>query len=171
VCVVESRAGRAGRDAEQFGDLARRVAHEVVQGENRPLLRRKPPEPAFELIPEFDRHQLVGRGRPIRRQDPKVDNPTSFAGRLDDAKVDDEAPKPGVESIWIAEPSQVSPGDHQRVLQGVLSSIDVAKDSLRDREELVGAWADQVDVCRPISLCRRFDEITIHPLLVPSWRP
>jgi len=97
---------------------------------------------AIRLLGLGDRlgHLLPGAQRTgTPRVLPKVDDPTPFAGCLHDADVYDQAPKPGVESVRIAEPSQVSPGDHQRVLQGVLGSIDIAEDPLRDREEAVGA--------------------------------
>ena len=167
MCVVKSGAGRAGRDAEGLGDLGRRIAHEVGQGEDRSLLRRQAPEATFELIPNVDGQQLIGSDRPVGRQDPQVDDPPSFARCLRDADIDQEAAQPGVEPIRIAEPAKVAPGDHQRVLQGILGSIDVAEDSMRDREEAVGTGADQVDKRRPITPCRRLDEVAIHLLPVP----
>lgn len=69
---------------------------------------------------------------------------------------------PGVESVRIAEVRQVSPGDHQRVLQGILGPIDVAEDPLCDREEPVTPNADQVDVRLPIPVPCHLDEVTIH---------
>ena len=52
--LMESGAGRPGRDAERLGDLGRGVAREVVQHEDCPLIGRQPPEPAFELVPIGD---------------------------------------------------------------------------------------------------------------------
>ena len=46
---------------------------------------------------------------------------------------------PRVEPVRIAEAREVTPGDHQRVLQSVLGPVDVAEDALRDREEPVAA--------------------------------
>ena len=57
--------------------------------------------------------------------------------------------EPGVESVRIAEVRQVTPGDHQRILQGILGPIDVAEDPLGDRKESVLPSADQVDDTPP----------------------
>ena len=70
--------------------------------------------------------------------------------------------QPGVEPVRIAECPQVTPGDHQRVLYGILGPIDVSQDPLRDPEEPVTAHADQVGVCLPVPVPCRLDEITIH---------
>src|SRR6478735_1833196 len=78
--------------------------------------------------------------------------------------------QPRVESVRIAEPGQVAPGDHQRVLHGVLGPIDVAEDPVGDREEPVATDADQVGIRLPITAASRLDEIPIH-LVVPRWRP
>ena len=69
---------------------------------------------------------------------------------------------PGVEAVRIAEARKVTPGDHQRVLQGILGPIDVPEDPLCDREEPVAMHADQVDECRLVPALRRLDEIAIH---------
>jgi len=138
----------------------------MAEREDGSLLGWKPAESAFELIPDDHVQQLVGRRRPFDRQNPEVDDPTSLARRLDDAHVDEKPMQPRVEAVRIAEAAQVTPGDHQRVLQGILGSIDIAENSLRHREEAVGAGADQVDKRLPITPCRCLDEIAIHPLPV-----
>ena len=160
--VVKARAGRARRDAECLGDLGWGIAREVVQDEDGPLIRRQPPEAAFELIPIRDGQQVVGRGRSVDRQRPEVGAPTTLARRLGDADVDEHAAEPRVEPVRIAEPSQVTPGDHQRVLDGVLGPIDVAEDAVGDREEPVDPGTCQVDECRPVAPLCRLDEIPIH---------
>lgn len=81
--------------------------------------------------------------------------------------------EPRVEPIRIAEPGQVSPGDDQRVLHGILGSVDVAEDPLCEREEAIAAWADQVGIRLPIPTPRCLDEIAIHgpSLLRPAGAP
>ena len=165
--VMEPRAGGAGRDAERLGDLRRRVPEVVVQDEDRPLFGREPAEPTFEQVPVGDREQLVGSGRSVDRQDPQVRGSAALARRLGDADVDEEALEPRIEPVRIAEAPQVTPGDHQRVLEGILGPIDVAEDPLGDREQPVCRATDQVDVRRPIPVLCRLDEIAIHgPRLV-----
>jgi hypothetical protein len=70
---------------------------------------------------------------------------------------------PGIESVRIAEVPQVTPGDHQCVLQGILGPIDIPEDALRDREEPVTARLHQIDECRLVATLRRLDEVAVHP--------
>ena len=74
---------------------------------------------------------------------------------------------PRVEAVRIAKAPEVTPGDHQRILQGILGPIDVAQDPLGDREQPVAADADQVDKCLPIPAAGRLHEIAIHGSLPP----
>ena len=69
---------------------------------------------------------------------------------------------PRVEPVRIAEPRQVTPGDHQRVLEGILGPVDIAEDPLRDREEPVAVRLDQVHEGRLVPSLRRLDEVAIH---------
>ena len=166
---MKSGAGRAVRDSEGLGDLGWGIAREVVQNEKCSLIGREPSEPALELVPIGDCQQGIRRGRSVDRQHPQDRRSTTLARRLVDAFVDEEALYPRVEPVRIAESSKVTPGDHQRILEGILGPIDVAEDPLRDREEAVAAWTDQVDIRLPVSTLRRDDEIPIHrePLVAP----
>ncbi len=143
------------------------VPEVVVEHEDRPLVGRQPPEPAFEQLPVGHAEQVVGRGRSVDRQHSKVRRPAALARRLGDADVDDEALEPRIEAVRIADAPEVTPGDHQRVLEGILGPIDVAQDPLGDREESVGPRADQVDVRLPIPVPCRLDEIAIHGSQLP----
>ena len=142
-----------------------------MEHEDRPLVGRQPAEPTFEQVPVGDGEQFVGCGRSIDRQHPKVRGPATLARRLGDADVDEEALEPRIEAVRIAEAPQVTPGDHQRVLEGILGPIDVAEDPLGDREEPVAPGADQVDIRLPIPVLRRLDEIAIHGSSPPRSRP
>ena len=157
-----------------------------MQGEHDPLVDRQPPEPAFELVPVGDRQEVVGR-RPVRRSAApegwRRDAVPGVAWRMQTLM--SEPLQPGVESVRIAEPPQVTPGDHQRVLEGILGPIDVVEDPLRDREQAVDPRPDQVDIRLPVATLGRLDEIAIHclglwggalrgrrpTLLVRVWRP
>ena len=109
-----------------------------------------------------DAEDVIGCGRPVDRQDPKVRRPVPLAHGLGDTDIDQETLQPRVETVRIAEAPQVTPGDHQRVLEGILGPIDIAKDPLRDREEPVCPSTDQVDVRFPIPAPCRLDEVAIH---------
>ena len=138
------------------------VAREVVQREHDALVGRQAPEPAFELVPVGDREVFVGRG-PVRRSAAPGGWPRApFPARLADADVDQEPLEPRVEPVRIAECPQVTPGDHQRILEGILGPIDVAEDPLCDREQPIGTGTDQVDIRLPVAALSRLDEIAIH---------
>ena len=162
--VMESGTRSASRDAEGLGDLRRRVSEVVVQHEDRPLFGRQPAEPTLEQVPIGHREELIGSGRSVDRQDPKVRGPMSLAHSLGDTDIDEEALEPRIEAVRIAEAPKVTPGDHKRVLEGILGPIDVAEDPLGGREEVVLANADQVDIRRPIPVPCRLDEIAVHGL-------
>ena len=111
--------------------------------------------------------QFVGSGRSVDRQDPKVRGSATLARRLGDAHVDEEALEPRIEAVRIAEAPEVTPGDHQRILEGILGPIDIAEDPLCGPKETVLPSDDQVDIRRPIPVLCRLDEIAVHgPRLV-----
>jgi hypothetical protein len=143
------------------------------------LIGREPAESTFELIPIADPEQLVGCRRPVDRQHSKVHRPTPLAPGVGDALVDEKTAEPGVESARIAKASQVAPGDHQRVLQGILGPSEVPEDPMGDRQEVVDPRRDQVDVRVSIAASRCLDEVLVHrdfPVCAqwgrgpPSWR-
>ena len=76
-------------------------AQVVVEDEDRSLLRRKPPEPAFELVPIIDSHEGVGRVRGLRRDDDERRLPTTLL-RLGVASVDEDAVQPRLEAVEAA---------------------------------------------------------------------
>ncbi len=70
--------------------------------------------------------------------------------------------EPGVETVRIAESTQVTPGDHQRVLDGILGPIDIAEDPMRGRVQPVDPGTHQVDKRRLIPVLCRLDEVAVH---------
>ena len=70
---------------------------------------------------------------------------------------------PAAEPVRIAEARQVTPGDHQCVLQGVLGPVDIPEDPVRDRVEAVTMQTHQVDERLLIAALGRLDEVPIHP--------
>ena len=168
--VMEAGTDRPRGDSEELGDLGRLVANEVAEDQDRPLVRREPPEAAIELVSIRRRQELVRRGRVVDREHVQVRDPLALPTGFGDADVGEEPVDPGVEPVRIAEARQVTPGDHQRVLQGILGPVDVTQDPMRDREEAAAAKANQVDECRLIASLRRHDEIAIHRLSLGGAR-
>ncbi len=139
-----------------------------MEDEDRPLFWRKPLEATLEHVPVGHAEELIGYRRPVDRQDSKVRGPVSLAHGLRDTDIDQETLQPRVETVRIAEAPQVTPGDHQRVLQGVLGPIDVAEDPLGDRKESVAPSADQVDIRLPIPVPCRLHKVAIHGSHLPD---
>ncbi len=163
------RSGPAGH-AEQLGNLRRGIAHEVVEHEDGALIRRETPECPLELVAVCDAQEVVrGDGR-LDGHDAQVCDAAALARCLADAHVGQDAVEPGAEPVRIAEAREVTPGDHQRVLQGVLGPVDVPKDPVRNREAAVAMKANQVDECLLVAMLGRYDEIPIHSTR-PGWRP
>ena len=60
---MESRSGRARRDAEQLGDLHERQPEVVVQHEDGPLIDRQSPVGPLELVAIGQRPAAIRRGQ------------------------------------------------------------------------------------------------------------
>ena len=118
-----------------------------------------------ELVAIRQGQEIVGRGRIVEREHVQVCDPAALPSGVGDADVREKSVDPGVEAVRIAEVRQVPPGDHQRVLQGILGPIDVPEDPIRDREQAIPARSDQVDERRLISSLGRLDEVAIHRML------
>src|SRR5215212_6853107 len=118
--MVESRSHGPGRLAEDLGDLYRLIAEIETKDENGALLRDQPAERPIELVAVADGQQIVDGPRRFDLEDPQVGHSPALASCLLDADIREEAVDPRVEPVRIAEAREVTPGDHQRVLQSVL---------------------------------------------------
>ena len=165
--VVETGTDGSRGEVEECRDLAGLVAHVVAEHQDRPFARAEAPESTVELVALRDPKEFVGRWRIVERQEAEVRCHPPFPPGLGNADVREESVDPGVEAVRIAEVPQITPGDHQRVLQGILGPIDIPEDPMRDREEAVTTRAHQVDERRLVTALSRFDEVAIHrPLRV-----
>jgi hypothetical protein len=162
--VMEAGTDRPRRYSEKLGDLGRLVANEVAEDQDRPLVRLEPPEAAIELVSIRDSQELVRRGRIVDGEHVQVVDPLALPTGFGDADVREKPMDPRVEPVRIAEARQVTPGDHQRFLQGILGPVDVTQDPMGDGEEAATVQTDQVDECRLIASLGRHDEIAIHRL-------
>ena len=61
-----------------------------------------------------------------------LDDPAPTPSQIVDAGADEDAAKPGVEAIGVAEPGQVAPGARERFLDGVLGPFRIAGDHAGD---------------------------------------
>jgi hypothetical protein len=165
---MESGTSRPHGDLESLGDLGRGQAQVVGEDKDRPLIRRKPSEAAFEAVAVLDRHRLVRSSRPIDREDADVRVPCPPAARLGVAGVDEQALEPGVEAVRIAEAGQLSPGDHQRLLHSVLGPSDVPEDPLGDRHEPVTVRPGQDGEGLPVTALGLLDDVAIQPIVLPG---
>ena len=110
--------------------------------------------------------RLVRSGRSVDREDADVRVPGARAARLRVARVDEEALEPGVEAVRIAETGQLTPGDHQRLLHGILGPSDVPEDPLGDRHQPVTMRPGQDGECLPVPALGLLDEVAIQPIVL-----
>ncbi len=140
----------------------------MAEHQNRPFVGSESPKATVELVAISQSQKIVGGGRMVERKHVEVRDPSALSPDVGNTDIREESVNPGVEAVRIAEVPQITPGDHQRVLQGILGPIDIPEDPVRDREEAITARANQVDECRLITVLCRFDEVAIHRLL-PAW--
>jgi hypothetical protein len=146
---------RLERNRPAWRQLRRRSGRQNPSGHPRLQFRRRA------------RHIFVRTGRKIGWEHAKVGDDTTLTYRFANTGSDDETVEPRVEPFRIAESGQITPGDHQRVLYGILGSVDIAEDPLRDREEPVAPDADQIDIRLPIPVPGRLHEVAIHGSRLP----
>ena len=82
--------------------------------------------------------------------------------------MDQEAAQPGVEAIDVPERWQLTPGEHEGLLDGVFREPEIAQDPIRDREEPIASGARQAGEGFLISGSRSLDEGNLHPRLLCS---
>jgi hypothetical protein len=160
--VVESGSDRARRDAEDIGNHRGLVPEVIAEDEDGSLLRRKPAERAVDDVSIDDARELVGCRGAVEGQNLEMGVPASVTASVLDAHVRDEALDPEVESVRIAEVRKVTPGDHQRVLQGILGPIDIPENPASDRVQAVDPRSDEVEESDLISALGRDDKLSIH---------
>lgn len=159
---MKTRADRSAWDAEQLGDHRGLVSEVVAKHEDGTLLRLQAVERPINDITIDDARELVGREMVGEVQHFELGVPAPVASRMVDAHVREHALDPEVEPVRIAEVRQVTPRDHQRVLQSILGPVDIADDPSGDREQAIEASAHQVHEGDVIATLRREHEVSIH---------
>ena len=160
--MVETGSDRAAGNAEDLSDRGRLVPEVIAKDEDRTLLHLQPAECAIHDVAIDDARELVARRVIGQLEDLELGVPATVSPRVLDAHVREHALEPEVEPVRIAEVRQVTPGDHQRILQGILGPVDIAKDPAGDPEQAIEASAHQVHEGDLIATLRRDHELSIH---------
>src|SRR6185295_8866680 len=98
---------------------------------------------------------------------------TPLATRLVEARPNDEAPDPGVESIGIPKPRQVSPGLDESILDGVLGQIGIPQDQPGDGIEARERRGGEIREGLAIAALGSFHQLALHvrPIVARSGSP
>ncbi len=101
-----------------------------MQDDDGSHLRGQPDEAAFELVAVRDRRLVAGdrRKRAADVSEFDVDTMAPQPARLIDAGADEQAVKPCVEGLRVAQRGQITPGPDEGVLHRVLGLFDVPED-------------------------------------------
>ena len=154
-------------DVKGAGDLDRIEPQVMAQDQDGPLIRREAAEAAIEKVTIEDALRVVRPDRPVDRQGADVRGVSSDAAVVLVAVIDEESGQPRLEASRIAETGQLTPGDHQRVLDRILGSFVVAQDPSRDPEQSVTARACQGGERLPVTALGCDDKLRIHD--PPCW--
>src|SRR3954451_4032084 len=129
----------AWRNAKRVCDLGAGKPDVVVHNEDSALLGGQPPEGSFELVAQFDGLMgVISRWTDVGVGDqPKPRLPTLGVPRFGIARVDEQAVKPRLESIVIAQAAKFPPRRQECLLDRVLRPTRVAKDPIRDGVEAI----------------------------------
>src|SRR4029079_7262977 len=153
---------RADRDADDVGDLGQRESGVVMQDEYRAMLWRQALEGAVEGVPVVDRDCRVGSARSVDRQDPDVGAPAPVAAQLLVTGIDEEPMQPRTEALRVAQPREFTPGEEECLLDGVLRSLGIAQDPIRDGEAQVAVEVDELAESDVVAVLRSLDQPRPH---------
>jgi hypothetical protein len=78
------------------------------------------------------------------------------------AGIHEEPVKPDLEVFRITEPGKLAPGQKKSLLDGVLGSLDIAKDPIRDGVATVAVEVDEFSEGDVIAGTRPFDQPRPH---------
>ena len=159
---MEARFRRSERDSERDGDLRQRQVEIVVKDDEGPRLRLEATEAAFELVAVGHDGGLVVEGRVIDRRQVHIEAVAPQAARLVDAGPIEQAVEPGVEASGTAQRGQVSPCPDERLLDGVLGLVGVAKDEPGGSIEPEDRGSCKLGEGVMIASSRSFHEILLH---------
>jgi hypothetical protein len=148
--------------ADDVGDLPERQPGVVMQHEDRAVLGRQTPERAIQRVPVVDRDDGVGSTRSVDRQDPDARGPSTMAAQLLVACIDQEPIQPRRETLGVAKPRELAPGEEECLLDRVLGPIAIAKDPIRDAVAQVAVQVDELREGNVVAITSPFDQPRPH---------
>ena len=125
---MKAGLGRPEWDSERIGRFRQCQLEVETKDDDGALLRVKPLERAIEKVAIGDEGGGVGDGRVIERCQLHLDDPSAPMPRRIDAGMHGEPVEPGIEPLRVAQPGQISPGPHQRLLDRVSREFRVPED-------------------------------------------
>ena len=163
---MEAGLGRPDRDAEHVGDPRERQVEVEMQDHDGAGLRLQSSEDPVQLIAVGDQGGAVERGEVVDRGDLDLDDaPSTLAAEID-AGVGDQAVEPVIEGPWIAQPRQAAPRPDERLLDGILGEIRIAKDETSRGIQARAGRADELGEGLPVAFpCSNHEPLLVHDRL------
>src|SRR4051794_3375086 len=126
------------------------------------MLRGQPQEGAIEGVSIVDRDRWVGADRPLERQRLCARDPSPTAPMLLVTGIHEQPAEPGREALCIPEPRELAPREEECLLDSILSTLDIAKDPIRDRVAQVTVQVDQLREGDLVTIARLLDQPRPH---------
>ena len=149
-------------DAQGCRDLRQRIPEVVVEDDDRPLFRRQLAEGVIEVVSCGDGARHIRRGGKVGLKQPHAGHVATFAAGFRVAGVDDQAVKPGVETLAVTQRREVTPGAEHRLLGGVLGAVWITQDPERECVAAVDAGRDQGRERVLVAALGPLDELGLH---------
>lgn len=170
------QAGLGGPDGntECRSRLRQRQLQKEAQDDHSSLLGFEARERTLEKVPIGDLRRHVSNGRLVENGELHLDDPPASSPGLVEAGIDREAVEPWPEPVRVAQPGQVSPGSHHRILDRVARELRVPQDESGSRVQPRDRRVDERDEGVMIAPLRPFHESSLvhsHPIVParPEW--
>jgi hypothetical protein len=122
--------------------------------EHRSVLDGKTQERPLDLVTIGEAGDIVVGIGSIERGDRHLEGTSPRPADLIGAGMDEESIEPGVEPLAVSEAAEIPPGPDERVLDGILRGIPIAKDPPRDRvQAMVCGGREVIEGLVIASLC------------------
>jgi hypothetical protein len=173
--AVEAGLGGADGTADHLRDELEGIALEVVKDEDRPLVNREPSERSSQRVPAGEggarigariqqrigayRSAPFGRARSCIRDRDEPDLTYAPDGMV--GGMNEDRPEPGLEGIRIAEPREISPDEHERLLDDLVSVDAVASDRPNESPRAIEPPRNELGERFCVTLLRSLDETAL----------